>query len=613
MSEVRRRGPPRLHLVAMGFCLALVGCQVPLSRAQPSPSASAPASAGGPRLAAADARLFRGDYDGAEAAYRSLIAAEEPGASAHLSTLLAYEGRFDEAVAEAQAGVSQHADSDSLARLTRALDWAEQVDAAVQAGARAIAARPVEPLAHVFYSEALSDAGRFDAAERELTTAENAGSRDPYVQAEIDREWSNLDRSRGDPESELNRSELAVRAQPGFPERQLDVIRFYYGNQRPQSAQALDDRLAAAFSKNYRVLVGLADAALIGGDAGRAESLYQAATQVQPGGPEASIGQAELAILVNHDFGGAHDLLLAALRQSPTSSAVYEFVRTMDLLVLNRDPAADLGSIAPQRPGDLAAARKAALDLLNGRRAAVGLPNLVDDPALDDAAEAHAYFYLFNLGQSQLAGTGIVTEDPSLHGFTGANALDRARHFHFAGAQSVEVADNVVTSGGTVVGAINSVQHRFQVLDRAATAAGYGQARIGALAISVLDVGSSTPAGSGLVPYPADGQADVPAAFTGLEVPDPLPQGAITPAGYPISLEAGDSQHLSVTSARLVGPDGKEIPGYALAPGQALGANQWAMVARQPLRPGARYTAEVTGTIDGANFTQHWSFTVAGA
>jgi tetratricopeptide (TPR) repeat protein len=161
MSRVRRRGARR-HLLALGLCLAAAaGCQVQLPHAQTATSTSPTANG---RLQAADARLYRGDYDGAEAAYRSLADARVPDAAAHLSTLLAYEGRFEEAIVQAQAGVALRADSDSLARLTRALDWSENVQAAVQAGVRAVAARPVLPLAHVFYSEALADAGRLDAA-----------------------------------------------------------------------------------------------------------------------------------------------------------------------------------------------------------------------------------------------------------------------------------------------------------------------------------------------------------------------------------------------------------------------------------------------------------------
>ena len=128
----------------------------------------------------------------------------------------------------------------------------------------------------------------------------------------------------------------------------------------------------------------------------------------------------------------------------------------------------------------------------------------------------------------------------------------------------------------------------------------------------MLDTGAGPAAAGEPVIYPADGQADVPIAFTGNEVPSPLPQSALPPAGYPVTLQFGDAQQLRLSTSRLLGPDGKEVPSYTLAPGGQLGANQWALLARQPLQPGVRYTAEVTGTVDGADFTRRWSFTAAG-
>jgi len=109
-------------------------------------------------LAAADALLFTGDYDGAEAAYLKLIAAETLGAQVHYVLFLDYEGRFSEAVAQARAAAAIHPDSASLGALTRALDWSADVTGAVDAGSRAVSATSVDPLARAFYSEV---AGRF--------------------------------------------------------------------------------------------------------------------------------------------------------------------------------------------------------------------------------------------------------------------------------------------------------------------------------------------------------------------------------------------------------------------------------------------------------------------
>lgn len=609
MSRVPRTRSACLPFLAL--CMALVACQAPLPRSSATPSPKATTSALDRRVAAADTKLYAGDYDGAEAAYRTLADAGVPGAAAHLSTLLAFENRFQEAVAEAQAGVQLRADSDSLARLTRALDWSQDVDGAVAAGARAVAAKPVEPLAHAFYSEALADAGRFAEAQRQLYAAESLGT-DANTQAEVDREWANYYRAHGDSDSELNYTELAVKAQPRFPERQLDLIRFDYANQRTSDASTLTDKLLAASGKSYRVLVAAADAALIGGDVNRAPSLYSAAAGVAPGGAEAALGLAEIDVALQRDFNGAHDVLLNALKNDPTSSGVYEYLRYLDLLVLKKDPAAELGPIAPQRPAAMAADRKAALDGVNAARSAAGLPPVREDPALDEAAQAHAYYYLFNASQSQVSGTGILTEDASLPGFTGARPIDRDRHFGFNGARGTELANHTLSPAASSQSIIDSVYHRLPAVDREIVAAGYGGARVGSIAISVLDVGAGPAAAGEPSVYPADGQTGVPAAFVGNEVPDPLPSGAIPPVGYPISLQVGGAQQLKITSGRLLGPDGKEVAVFTFDPGNQVGQNQWAMTARQPLTPGARYTADVSGTVDGTDFTKRWSFTVTG-
>ncbi|MDQ6921655.1 MAG: hypothetical protein M3170_08665, partial [Candidatus Dormibacteraeota bacterium] len=321
---------PRAALLA-GFLILIAACQGPAFGRQStgtSPTAS-PSTAG--RLAAADARLFAGDYDGAEAGYQALVKEGVPGAAAHYSTLLAYQTRLPDAVAQARAGVSLKADSDSLGRLARALDWSEDVSGAVAAGARAVQARPVTPLAHVFYSEALADAGRFSESERELRAAEQVVS-NGYQRSELDREWANLYRDRGQYQSELNYLELAVKELPSFPERQLELVRYDYVNQKAASAQAILDRLAGGPNKrNYWVLVGGGGAAFIGGDANHAGALFSAAAQVRPGGADAVLGLAELDVAVKRDFNAAHDLLVDALKKDPSSAEVYRYLRYLDL------------------------------------------------------------------------------------------------------------------------------------------------------------------------------------------------------------------------------------------------------------------------------------------
>src|SRR5439155_7346797 len=109
---------------------------------------------------------------------------------------------------QARLGVQGGADSDALARLCRALDWASDVTGAMEAGARAVAAKPVAPIAHVFYSEALADSGRLTEARGQLEAAERMPS-DPYVHAEIERGWALYDNYTQDASSQLNHILLA--------------------------------------------------------------------------------------------------------------------------------------------------------------------------------------------------------------------------------------------------------------------------------------------------------------------------------------------------------------------------------------------------------------------
>ena len=230
-----------------------------------------------------------------------------------------------------------------------------------------------------------------------------------------------------------------------------------------------------------------------------------------------------------------------------------------------------------------------------------------------EAAQAHAHYFLFNFGQPQISGLGVHAEDPTLPGFVAQNGLLRARHWGYTGTRGSEVINHVYTPESAVQVWVDSVFHRFPIIDRETSVTGYGEARIGLLSIAVVDFGLAPAAKGDPVMFPPDQARDVPTSFTGNELPDPLPEGAQPPAGYPITLEAGGASVLTGLSGRLIGPDGKEVTGFALSPGRELGQNEWAFLASSPLKAGALYTVEVSGQIDGQPFTKRWSFTVVQA
>ena len=589
--------------LARALAAAIAAVLVAACQAGGSAHPTASASPASPALAAADAKLFTGDYEGAEQDYQALAKAGTPGAASHYATLLDYESRFREAIAQASAAVDQHSDSSSLARLIRAYDWADDVNSAVATGQKAVAASPVDPLARIYFSEALADAGRFAEASAQLHTAERMGPTDPYVRSEIYREWANYYRDQGNEQPELNNIQLSLKEQPRFPERSLELARHQYAAKRTDAARAALAQ-ATKGSRSAAVLQSAGDSALMAGDADTATAQYQAAAQAAPTAPGPVLAQAVMAVAVKRDFKGAHDSLLAALKASPARADIYEFLWHLDTYVLKTDPA-ELGS----PPGDLDAARKAAFDSLNADRRAAGLGPMPEDPALDRASEAHAWYTVFNFGQPSLSGLGIHKEDPSQPAFVADSPIARDVAAGFRGNRGSEVINHVFTPQAAVAVWVDSVYHRFPLLDSEATAAGYGEAQVGTLVVSVMDVGLSAPARSAPLVYPADRQKDVPAAFVGNEVPDPAPEGTRYPVGYPITLVTGSGSNLSVSSVKLTGPSGP-VEAFLLEPGQQVDTGEMSILPKQPLKPGATYTVEVAGTLDGQPLSKQWSFTV---
>ena len=611
MTRTRARALSALAALLVAGVVA-TACQNPISTLsrpiQGSPVPASPSPAGA--LAAADATFHRGDYDAAEKVYGQLVQAGVPGSASHQAVFLAYQSRFTEAIKAAQDGVAAASDSGSLARLTRALDWAESLPEAVRAGARAVTTPPVDPLAHVYYAEALADSGLYADAERQLRAAEQL-RRDAYTTAETDREWANYYRARGDQAQELNHIQLALKAQPRFPERALELARYYYGGKKIDQAHGQLDAVRKAHPADYGVLVSAGLTALFGSDSDAATALYDAALAVRPDASEAALGKAEIAVAGRRDFQGARQILVAALQKSPDSAQVYQYLRHLDLLVLKVDPADDLRPAGSGATAKLSEARAAALGRVNDIRAQAGLTALTEDANIASGAEAHAYYYLFNLGQQQLAGLGIHGEDAALPGFTGVNSLERSRHFGYRGVRGSEVINHVFSPVAAVQVWRDSVYHRFPIMSRETATAGYGEASIGVISIQVIDFGLSAPGVSDPVVYPVPDQKDVPPAFVGHEIPDPAPQGVSYPVGYPVTVQAGARSKLQVSSGRLLDARGADVQSVALAPGQQVEAFEWSIFALQPLKPGTLYTVELNGTLDGQAYSKRWSFTTA--
>ncbi len=111
---------------------------------------------------------------------------------------------------------------------------------------------------------------------------------------------------------------------------------------------------------------------------------------------------------------------------------------------------------------------------------------------------------------------------------------------------------------------------------------------------------------------PADGQTDVPLAFSGgPEIPGSLPGQA----GYPVSVTFRPGVCVRGVAARLLDGAGRQVDVRLLTPetdpqGQR---NSVCLIARAPLRPATRYRVEVRARVGGEEWAREWTFTTAKA
>src|SRR4051812_37149565 len=101
---------------------------------------------------------------------------------------------------------------------------------------------------------------------------------------------------------------------------------------------------------------------------------------------------------------------------------------------------------------------------INEARAAIGVPPLKRNAALDTAATAHANYYKLNFGDPTLAGNGLHYEDAGKPGFTGTDFAARAKKAGYSGS----VNENIGLSGSLLVSIewfLDVINHRLTLID----------------------------------------------------------------------------------------------------------------------------------------------------
>lgn len=268
-------------------------------------------------------------------------------------------------------------------------------------------------------------------------------------------------------------------------------------------------------------------------------------------------------------------------------------------------------SAAPRFTGDVALD---GLHWINFRRQQAGLSPLSREPALDEAATAHARYQQRN---------NLVThdQDHKLSGFSGEQAPDRLLAAGYPLRQQAVAEGEIVGASMQADGfaiadeLLTAIYHRYVILEPVFDQAGAGMAsRAGGytwLTVNfVASRGDRVRPELPLVVWPAIGQTAVRTYFfSDQETPDPVPgQDRV---GYPVSVHAPMFSRLRVDRFTISEPKGEPLPVRLLDPAQDTETpnSAAAIVPIQPLLPGRVYEVRFAGTINTEPIGLQWSFT----
>jgi uncharacterized protein YkwD len=134
--------------------------------------------------------------------------------------------------------------------------------------------------------------------------------------------------------------------------------------------------------------------------------------------------------------------------------------------------------------------REALLDYLNDVRARHDLEPVTWDDNLQKAAEAHADYIRLHKDAIEEADLSIHYEEEGREGFTGSSFVTRCDVANYSGVCFGEVVAFKPTAVGAARSWLESLYHRFPLLDEAAVHVGYAESQTGPVKINVMEVGS---------------------------------------------------------------------------------------------------------------------------
>ncbi len=268
-------------------------------------------------------------------------------------------------------------------------------------------------------------------------------------------------------------------------------------------------------------------------------------------------------------------------------------------------------------PGDATVQQVQAIERTNSIRASIGVGPVVGSVPINQAAQAHANYYLYHCTQYEEAMLSPHSENPEWpEGFTGVNFANRMNHFGYLGSPGWEVMAFLGDPVGAVDSWMETLYHRIPFVHPSTKEAGYGIATPGcqwwASGVDVMNFGRGPDTTNEPVRYPWHGQTGVPKSWDGAESPQPpLPPGASYPSGPVITLTF-PAGAFDVTTHRLLDSTGAEVAHQFVDPGNdphGFLSQTVSLYALDPLQGNATHTVELQGTWKGAETTWEWEFT----
>jgi hypothetical protein len=250
----------------------------------------------------------------------------------------------------------------------------------------------------------------------------------------------------------------------------------------------------------------------------------------------------------------------------------------------------------------------------NYRRQQIGLPAMVRNAQLDQAAQAHSDY--------QRANNVISHEETQgAPGFTGTDLGQRiaATGYDFSSnryAYGEVISATASTSGfAAAEDLITAIYHRFVIFEPTFFEAGGGSATVqrGYTYFTANFTANGLERGLGrgrFVTYPRAAQQGVPLNFfSDREMPDPVPER--NEVGFPISLHADITSSVVVSSFTVRPQGGSPVTTKLLTSvtDTETPASAAAIVPLEPLATGTAHEVRFSGSVDGVAVDYNWTFT----